>query len=56
MDIAYAVGEATGAAGGGGGGLLSLSNPMWMLFAMFAVMYFLLIRPQQKNKKSIGKC
>jgi preprotein translocase subunit YajC len=51
MDIAYAVGEATGAAGGGGGGFLSLSNPMWMLFAMFAVMYFLLIRPQQKKQK-----
>jgi preprotein translocase subunit YajC len=51
MDIAYAVGEATGAAGGGGGGFLSLSNPMWMLFSMFAVMYFLLIRPQQKKQK-----
>jgi preprotein translocase subunit YajC len=51
MDIAYAVGEATGTAAGGGGGLLSLSNPMWMLFAMFAVMYFLLIRPQQKKQK-----
>ena len=51
MDIAYAVGEATGAAAGGGAGFLSLSNPMWMLFAMFAVMYFLLIRPQQKKQK-----
>ncbi len=51
MDIAYAVGEATGTAVGGGSGFLSLSNPMWMLFAMFAVMYFLLIRPQQKKQK-----
>jgi preprotein translocase subunit YajC len=51
MDIAYAAGEAAGAAAGGGAGFLSLSNPMWMLFAMFAVMYFLLIRPQQKKQK-----
>jgi preprotein translocase subunit YajC len=51
MDIAYAVGEATGNAAGGGSGFLSLSNPMWMLFAMFAVMYFLLIRPKQKKQK-----
>jgi preprotein translocase subunit YajC len=51
MDIAYAVGQATGTGAEGGAGFLSLSNPMWMLLAMFAVMYFLLIRPQQKKQK-----
>jgi preprotein translocase subunit YajC len=51
MDIAFAAGEATGAAAGGGASFLSPSNPMFLLIAMFAVMYFLLIRPQQKKQK-----
>lgn len=42
---------AEGEAGGGGlGGLLS--GPLPMLVLMFAVFYFLLIRPQQKKAKA----
>ena len=47
MDIAYAMGTAGGTGAGGG-------NPMSffvMLGLMFAVMWFFLIRPQQKKQK-----
>lgn len=45
--------EGGGAAGGGGfGGLGSLlQGPIPMLVLMFAIFYFLLIRPQQKKAK-----
>ncbi len=45
--IAYAAGGSPGGAGGGGD-LLSMFLP---LILMFAVFYFLLIRPQQKKAK-----
>ncbi|MFH1059633.1 MAG: preprotein translocase subunit YajC [Pseudomonadota bacterium] len=45
---AWAEGEA---AGGGGLGSL-ISGPLPMLVLMFAVFYFLLIRPQQKKAKA----
>jgi preprotein translocase subunit YajC len=39
--------------GGAGGvtGLLNLGNPMYLMIAMLAIFYFLLIRPQQKRQK-----
>ncbi len=47
--IAYAAGSSGGAAAGGGaGGALAGLMP---LILMFAVFYFLLIRPQQKRNK-----
>ncbi|QAY65182.1 preprotein translocase subunit YajC [Paenibacillus protaetiae] len=39
---------AADAAGGGGGNFLNL---IWPFILMFAVFYFLLIRPQQKKQK-----
>jgi preprotein translocase subunit YajC len=38
-------------AGGGATGLFSLGNPMYLMVAMLAIFYFLLIRPQQKRQK-----
>jgi preprotein translocase subunit YajC len=49
MDIAYAMGQAGGAAGSGGGGLLS--TPLFPIILMLGVMWFFLIRPQQKKQK-----
>ena len=48
--IAYAAAGAPGGAAGAGaqGGLLQLSMPIILMFAVF---YFLLIRPQQKRAK-----
>jgi preprotein translocase subunit YajC len=40
---AFAQGSATDAFG--------LSSPIWMMVAIFAIMYFLMIRPQQKRVK-----
>ena len=50
MDIAYAMGQTAGTAGGGatGGGLF---GPMVPIIIMLAIMWFLLIRPQQKKQK-----
>jgi preprotein translocase subunit YajC len=46
-------GAAPAAAGGGGlGDMLQNLGPMPMLVLMFAVFYFLLIRPQQKKAKA----
>ena len=46
--LAYAMGTGgTSGAGGGGGGL----GPFIPLILMFAIFYFLLIRPQQKKAK-----
>ena len=46
--LAYAMGAGgTSGAGGGGGGL----GPFIPLILMFAIFYFLLIRPQQKKAK-----
>ncbi|MGG4045179.1 preprotein translocase subunit YajC [Paenibacillus favisporus] len=40
---------AAGASGSGGGGLVGLILPLVLMFAIF---YFLLIRPQQKKQKT----
>jgi preprotein translocase subunit YajC len=48
MDIAYAMGQAGGAAGQGGG---LLATPLVPIILMLAVMWFFLIRPQQKKQK-----
>jgi len=47
MDLAYAMGNLGGAGGGQGGGIMAFL-PLILLFAVF---YFLLIRPQQKRAK-----
>ena len=46
IDIAYAMGTGGEAAGGGSG-----FGALFPLIAMFAIFYFLLIRPQQKKQK-----
>jgi preprotein translocase subunit YajC len=48
MDIAYAMGQAGGAAGQGGG---LLATPLVPIMLMLGVMWFFLIRPQQKKQK-----
>lgn len=47
--IAFAMAPPAGGAEGGAGGLLA--GPLPMLVLMFAIFYFLLIRPQQKKAK-----
>jgi preprotein translocase subunit YajC len=47
MNIAYAMGAGPG--GEGGGGLLA--TPLLPIILMLAIMWFLLIRPQQKKQK-----
>ncbi len=48
IDLAYALGGGTGGAGGQGGGF----GAFIPLILMFAIFYFLLIRPQQKKAKA----
>ena len=50
--IAWAMGGAPGGGGGAGGLGGMLSGPLPMLILMFAIFYFLLIRPQQKKAKA----
>jgi preprotein translocase subunit YajC len=53
MDLAYAMGSLPGGGGGGaagGGGDFSFIIMMGVLFAIF---YFLMIRPQQKKQKDV---
>ena len=38
-------------AAGNGVGLFSTGSPIWMFLLPFAIMYFLIIRPQQKKQK-----
>jgi preprotein translocase subunit YajC len=38
-----------------GGGSSMLGNPLFMVLAMFGVMYFLVIRPQSKKQKELQK-
>ena len=47
VDLAYAMGPSP-AGGGNGGGIMSV---LPLMIGMFAIMYFLIIRPQQKQKK-----
>ena len=50
--VAYAMGANVGGGGGEAGGLGGIiSGPLPMLVLMFAIFYFLLIRPQQKKQK-----
>jgi len=46
VEFAYAM--APGPAGGGNGGIMSV---LPLMIGMFAIMYFLIIRPQQKQRK-----
>jgi preprotein translocase subunit YajC len=51
--LAYAAQAWAQDAGGGAGlgGLFNLGNPMFLMIAMLAIFYFLLIRPQQRRQK-----
>jgi len=46
--------QAAAPSGGGGAGSF-LGNPMFMILAMFGIMYFLVIRPQSKKAKEHQK-
>ena len=46
VDLAYAMGPSP--AGGANGGIMSV---LPLMIGMFAIMYFLIIRPQQKQRK-----
>jgi preprotein translocase subunit YajC len=50
LGLAFAMGPATGG-GAGGGGAMAQFQGMIPLVLMFAIFYFLLIRPQQKKAK-----
>ncbi len=43
------------AAPAGGGSQSILGNPIFMILAMFAVMYFLVLRPQSKKQKELQR-
>jgi len=47
IDLAYAMAPTPGG-GGNGGGMLQI---LPLMIGMFAIMYFLIIRPQQKQKR-----
>ena len=47
VDLAYAMGPAP-AGGGNGSGIMSV---LPLMIGMFAIMYFLIIRPQQKQRR-----
>jgi preprotein translocase subunit YajC len=47
IDLAYAMAPGPGG-GGNGGGILSI---LPLMIGMFAIMYFLIIRPQQKQRR-----
>jgi preprotein translocase subunit YajC len=48
IDFAYAMAPSPGGGGNGGGGILSV---LPLMIGMFAIMYFLIIRPQQKQRR-----
>ncbi len=48
--LAFAMGSAPGGAGAAGGGMAAFQQIIPLVF-MFAIFYFLLIRPQQKKAK-----
>lgn len=50
---AYADGAANSAAAAPEAGALSMASPILMLVLMFAVFYFILIRPQKKKEKEL---
>ena len=49
--LAYAAEAQAQDAAGGVAGLFNLGNPKFLMIAMLAIFYFLLIRPQQKRAK-----
>jgi preprotein translocase subunit YajC len=49
--LAFAMGGAPGGVGGAGGGMAAFQQIIPLVF-MFAIFYFLLIRPQQKKAKA----
>lgn len=49
--LAFAMGSAPGGAAGGAGGGMAAFQQILPLVFMFAIFYFLLIRPQQKKAK-----
>ena len=51
VGLAFAMGSPAGGAPGGSGGMLAQFQGMIPLVLMFAIFYFLLIRPQQKKAK-----
>ncbi len=52
QSLAYAAEAfAQDTAAGGAAGFLSLGNPLFLMVAMLAIFYFLLIRPQQRKQK-----
>jgi len=53
LDWAYA--QTQGAAPNGGGGLFGTINMLIPFIAMFAIFYFLLIRPQQTKQRELRR-
>ena len=51
LGLAFAMGQPAGGAAGGPAGMLAQFQGMIPLVFMFAIFYFLLIRPQQKKAK-----
>jgi preprotein translocase subunit YajC len=51
LEWAYA--QTSGAVPGGGGGIFGQINMLIPFIAMFAIFYFLLIRPQQKKQREL---
>jgi preprotein translocase subunit YajC len=51
LEWAYA--QTSGAAPTGGGGIFGQINMLFPFIAMFAIFYFLLIRPQQKKQREL---
>ena len=49
--LAFAMGGSPGGAAGGAGGGMAAFQQIIPLVLMFAIFYFLLIRPQQKKAK-----
>jgi len=51
MDLAYAVDLAHASSHSVGGGVASIAPQLLFFVAIFAIFYFLLIRPQQKQRR-----
>jgi preprotein translocase subunit YajC len=51
--VEWAFAQTSGAAPAGGGGIFSQINMLIPFIAMFAIFYFLLIRPQQKKQREL---
>ena len=51
--VEWAYAQAAGGAPAGGGGIFGQINMLIPFIAMFAIFYFLLIRPQQKKQREL---